>query len=426
MGSESLKIKHRVSRLHFSRERSKNSKGLTFENTVGLILTGLKSSYTKELSDFFNFDLANSPSSIPTSAAFCLARQKVKAEVFVDLNQGLLSDFYNSGDWESWHGYRLVAIDGSTAHVFDSEENAKFFKGWHGKNGNGELCPKARLSLAFDPLNKLVVDAQIAPTSSGENELAERHMEESSPQDLNIFDRGYLSYRLIKEHERLGLHYCARVPTSLFTNLTENFLDSEEVDMIVQYQPTNVAESRYRKQGGDVGAVKVRLIKVTLDSGEVEVLATNIFDKRLTVSSFDELYHLRWGVEEEFKRLKCRDRVEEFSGTKKEMMMQDFHAAILRLNLSTMISMDARKSLKAKKPNRKHEYAPNMSLAIGFLSITLRKLRDGLTAENLSSLLFNITETLIRSPLPIRPGRAFERVSKPRRAGFSLGYKRAC
>jgi hypothetical protein len=426
MDSEHLKLKHRVSRLDFSRENTKNSKGLTFENTVGLILGGLKSRYAKEVSEFFNFDLLKSPELIPTAAAFCQPRQKVKSDVFVDLDQDLPSDFYNSNSWESWHDYRLVAIDGSTAHVFDSEENAEFFKGWHGKNGKGELCPKARLSLAYDPLNRLIVDAQISPTSSGENQLAELHMKESSPQDLNIFDRGYLSYRLMKEHERLDLHYCGRVSTSLFTNLTDDFLESEEDDDVVEYIPTHVAELRYKIQGGETGSIKVRLIKITLDSGEVEVLETNVFDKRLRVSSFNKLYHLRWGVEEEFKRLKCRDHLEEFSGTKKEIMMQDFHAAILRLNLSTVISMEARKGLKAEGSKNKYYHATNMSLALGYLAITLRKLRENSTEKEMATLLLNITHSLERSSIPIRPDRVFERVSKPRRAGFSLGYMRAC
>lgn len=426
MASEGLKIKHRVSTLHFSREKSKNSKGLTFENTIGLILGGLKSSYSKEISEFFNFDLLKSPELVPTAAAFCLARQKVNPEVFIDLNQGVLKDFYDLGEWETWHDYRLVAIDGSTAHVFDSAENAEFFKGWFGRNGKGVLCPKARLSLAYDPLNRLIVDAQMAPTSRGENELAELHMNESSPQDLNIFDRGYLSYRLMKEHERLGLHYCARVPTSLFTNLAEEFLKSENEDAVVEYNPTVVAESRYRKQGGETGPIKVRLIKITLDTGEVEVLATNVFDRRISVSSFNKLYQLRWGVEEEFKRLKCRDRVEEFSGTKKEMMMQDFHAAILRLNLSTIISIEARNNLKSNGSKDKHIHAPNMSLALGYLNVILRKLRNNLTSSEIENLLRNITQSLERNSIPIRPDRKFERVKKPYRTGFSQGYKRAC
>ena len=269
--------KHKRALGDFSRQHSKNSKGLTFSNTARLILSGLRCSYKAEVTNFFNENLMLPAKEVPSDAAFCLARQKVKHSVFIDLNHSLLSDFYNSCDWKSWHDFRLVAIDGSTAHVFDSDENAEFFKGWVAQNGNGEICPKARLSLAYDPLNMLVVDAQMSPTSTGEEKLAELHIAESSPQDLNIFDRGYFSYRLMMEHERLGLHYCVRVPVEKSTKLLEGFMDSDKEDVVVDYMPSAPITWKYKKQGGEAVPAKVRLVKITLDTGEVEVLATNVF-----------------------------------------------------------------------------------------------------------------------------------------------------
>jgi hypothetical protein len=416
----------RVNPRDFSRQNSKNSKGLTFSNTVRMILTGLKCSYKKELSDFFNDDLMVSADDVPTGAAFCQARQKVKPDVFVDLNNRIVKDFYGASPWKDWHGFRLSAIDGSTAHVFDSTENVEFFKGWSARNGNGEVCPKARLSLAYDPLNGLILDAQMSPTSIGENALAERHMAVSTSQDLNIFDRGYLSYRLIAEHDRLDLHYCARVPIDLFTRLVDGFMESEEDDIVVEYTPTAPAAWKYEKKGGKARPVKVRLIKIALNTGETEVLATNVFDKRLVKSSFDELYRLRWGVEEEYKRLKCRDHVEDFSGTKIETMRQDFHSAIVRLNLSSLLSRQARLTLEQRGKKDKHWHAPNMSMALGHLNTILKSFRKDDCKKRLKTVLKNLTGNLVRESIPIRPNRKFPRIKKPERSGFSHSYKDAC
>ena len=416
----------RASPRDFSRQDSKNSKGLTFRNTLRLILTGLKCSYKKELSNFFNEDLSLKADALPSSAAFCQARQKIRPDVFVDLNQGVVDDFYNNFSWKDWHGYRLSAVDGSTAHVFDSNENVEFFRGWVARNGDGEVCPKARLSLAYDPLNGIILNAQMSPTSIGEDTLAERHMAVSSCMDLNIFDRGYLSYRLMAEHDRLGLQYCARVPVALFSRLVDDFMESKENDMVVDYTPTAPVAWKYEKDGGVAFPIKVRLIKVILDSGEVEVLASNVFDKRLSTTSFAELYHLRWGVEEEYKRLKCRDHLEDFSGTKIEMMMQDFHAAILRMNLSSLLSMEARISLKEQGKKDKHYHAPNMSLALGHLQTILKIMRNNKGKGRLENALSNLTANLLRESIPIRPNRKFPRKQKPLRSGFSHAYKAAC
>ena len=78
----------------FGRERSKNSKGLTFENTISLILKGIKESYKSEIDTFFNSNLDIHPDDLPTASAFCQARAKVKHEVFIDLNKTLLESYY--------------------------------------------------------------------------------------------------------------------------------------------------------------------------------------------------------------------------------------------------------------------------------------------------------------------------------------------
>ena len=85
--------KFRVGPRDFSRQNSKNSKGLTFSNTLRLILTGLRRSYKGELSDFFNADLSIDADAVPTAAAFCQARQKIQSDVFIHgscLAEGLI------------------------------------------------------------------------------------------------------------------------------------------------------------------------------------------------------------------------------------------------------------------------------------------------------------------------------------------------
>ena len=52
-----------------------------------------------------------------------------------------------------------------------------------------------------------------------------------------------------------------------------------------------------------------------LEDGEVEVLITNLMDEQaLPACEFKELYHLRWGAEENYKRLKQWVEIENFSG----------------------------------------------------------------------------------------------------------------
>ena len=56
-------------------------------------------------------------------------------------------------------------------------------------------------------------------------------------------------------------------------------------------------------------------MRITLDSGAVEVLGTSLLDQaRYPYAVFKDLYHHRWPVEEDYKVLKLRVAVENWSG----------------------------------------------------------------------------------------------------------------
>ena len=69
----------------------------------------------------------------------------------------------------------------------------------------------------------------------------------------------------------------------------------------------------------------VRLIKVELDSGEIEVLATNLFDKiTFPVKEFKDLYIMRWQVEEAYKLLKLRLDLDSFQAKPQDPLGKTF------------------------------------------------------------------------------------------------------
>ncbi|MGA1865610.1 MAG: hypothetical protein ACMUHX_11180, partial [bacterium] len=70
---------------------------------------------------------------------------------------------------ETWHGFRLLATDGSTIKVPRTEEASAYFGTWNPPKG--ERCPVARVSQLFDVLNHITIDVLIAPKSRGERNL---------------------------------------------------------------------------------------------------------------------------------------------------------------------------------------------------------------------------------------------------------------
>ena len=61
------------------------------------------------------------------------------------------------------------------------------------------------------------------------------------------------------------------------------------------------------KQGEKRIHVRVCVIKFLLDSGEKEVLLTNITDRRLGKNAFKKLYFMRWTIETKYNIVKSME-----------------------------------------------------------------------------------------------------------------------
>ncbi len=97
--------------------------------------------------------------------------------------------------------------------------------------------------------------------------------------------------------------------------------------------------------GLDLEPLKLRLIRVDLANGETEILITSLIDKDLyPYDIFAELYHQRWFVEEDYKKLKCWIEVENFTGKTVLSVYQDFHARVFSKNMTQILSLPTKKS----------------------------------------------------------------------------------
>ncbi len=71
---------------------------------------------------------------------------------------------------------------------------------------------------------------------------------------------------------------------------------------------------------------------------------------------FKSLYHLRWGVEENHKRLKQWLEIENFSDISVLSVQQDFYAKIVAANLTALVAIDVHDLIDKKTHNRKRKY----------------------------------------------------------------------
>lgn len=365
-----------------------------------------KTFYNKEISEQF-----------VTQSAFSQARLKVRPEVFKELSDNCSHYFYKHYPVKKWNGYRLVAIDGSEVMLPKNEETVYEY-GEYTSNFMNRTIVLARFSKAYDVLNNISIDARLANRKIGEHALANQHLAYLGEGDLALFDRGYPSYDLFKNTLSSGCHFCARVAVSNW-GIAKDLVRSGKKEIIAEIKPGHDLRKKYNETGTGWEPIKCRFICIELPTGEKEVLITSLLDtEKYPHEIFQQLYHLRWNVEESYKKDKHRLQLENFSGNGIIAIQQDFYAKILLGNITSILSSNLDKNINAKRKNTKYRYQVNVTTALAKVKENLALL---FTRVNIKYLLEKLINMFLLNIERIRPGRNFER-KKDKRKRYYKGY----
>jgi hypothetical protein len=157
----------------------------------------------------------------------------------------------------------------------------------------------------------------------------------------------------------------------------------------------------------------VRLAKVTLSSGEVEILLTNLYDQELfTNEDLKYLYGLRWRIETSYGKQKNQQQMEQFSGHRVICIQQDYAASLFVANLQSLIEKQCESYLQQVNEGRKHTYKINRNVSWGSMKHTIIKL---FLQNEPEQILLQLQKNFERNIEPVRPGRQNPRIKKAKR-----------
>jgi len=358
-----------------------------------------------------------------TKAAFSQARQKIKSEAFITIKDKQLAYFNQYAPLKStWMGYRVVAIDGSSLILPKKQNLVKHFGTF--KNSGKVENPGARISAAYDICNQLILDAQIGKMEVGEQSMARKHLKSLNPNnDLLLFDRGYPSIGFALELDSEGFRFCFRLSTA-WKEAHDLLQITEDVDWVLK-------KGKRYKVGKDEKGKNIenylsqdfkgfRLVKIILESGETEVLLTNLADRNLfSLNTLKDLYHMRWSIEECYKRIKQVSQIEFFSGYSVKAVEQDFHARIVLLNLAAMIETQ-HLQLRLDERKCKHKLQVNRTQVNAKLKDFLY---DILYRPELGKSINKMLQLLVNAYDIVRGNRRFKRNMTYRYKRKPLNYK---
>ena len=353
---------------NFSRNRV-----LTMETIIHLLLSMQGGSLKKELYDA-GIEV--------TASAFVQQRNKLPHSVLENVFENF-NEMCN--DVKKYKGYRVLAIDGTTINMARNPKSDSFMQNNSHPKGYNQL----HVNPLYDVLNKTYQHCIIQPQPQMDEVgclafyLSWYDFQEKT---LIVADRGYESYNTFAhflEHpnvdflirvkqDRSAMREIGKLPmteldvdVSFTITTTQTKEDKENNYILVQTRKNEdkVYSSKTRAGRWDFPSpypMKFRVVRILLDTGEYETLATSL-PRSFTPTEIKELYHARWGIETSFRELKYGMGLVNLHGKKDEFVKQEIFSAMIMMNFCNRIVNEI--VIKQKQENI-HEYKINMKMAI--------------------------------------------------------------
>jgi len=264
-------------------------------------------------------------------------------------------------------------------------------------------------SVLYDLRNDIGLSATLGPKQAEKNLLFGTHLAATQAGDVVVCDRAYADYSVLATLVARGCHFVIRFPRQSFTAVNA-FWGAPEPERVVTLEVTSKARALVAEHHLPT-TLRVRLLKVVLASGEVEVLGTDLLDARsYPAAEFKAVYGWRGGHETYHDRIKNIFEVERFSGKSVQAIKQDFYGVIFLATLESILSKPAQAELTAHEEVRECRYAPQVNRAVSYVTILehiVQLLHD--PRRSPASTLAAIERLLLTAPTRQRPGRQVPR-----------------
>ena len=303
-------------------------------------------------------------------------RMKLNPLAFYELYRHHNRNFYADPGFSHFHGYLVLAADGSGINIPTTRETLDTF----GTSSRKGTKPQASIGLGclYDVMNRMILESDCCKCKFDEMRLAEEQIDRvsetigASQPFLAVMDRGYPSTAAFIRMMEKGVLFLVRLKSSDYKkeqaslSFPDTWVDIRlDKSRISHYKGTDIGQRME-----ELGHITLRMVKVPLPEGKEEVLITNLPSETFDSRQIAELYHMGWGIETAYETLKDRLQIENFTGTRPVLLLQDICSTIYVSSLAEDIIRDAEAELDEKEKHRKHKMMVNRTLSIGILKLT--------------------------------------------------------
>jgi len=352
------------------------------------------------------------PVAAPVSAAaFCNARKKLGWTAIQQLLKDAAGDFdCRYGRRHRLHRRRVLAVDATQFPVQRTPELWKKFG-----SPTGGHTPQIMVSVLFDVVAKMPIDAVIAPYASDERALLAPLLPSTREGDILVLDRGYPSYAMIDHLLEQKLDFVMRVRTTEGFAAVEPFLRSKQADADIVLNPSS---NRRRRP---LAERKLRAVRRVGPSGKPQVFLTTLPRRQFSHAAICDLYRRRWQIELFYRLEKC-DYIghRQFHAKSADGVRQEVYAFLLFTTINRTLMAAAARACDT--PYERISQKSSLLATARALTVLLLDSEPAVARRRLAALLDHIATRF--DPKPRQ--RACPRQSfKPRSRWGPGGHRRA-
>lgn len=256
---------------------------------------------------------------------------------------------------EKFKNLRTLGVDGSYFRLADTSANeAEFGR----KTGRTDAAYPQLLAIFLSELSThKIVDASFHHCLSGEREPALEMISALNSDDLLIMDRGFPSYEVYRDCQRVGCHFLARISKNWKPAVIRSLGDG---DQLVLVKPRQHAKKRQVERGlPSTSSLILRMVSYSVNGGETIRVLTDLLDTKLyPARELAELYYTRWESEMVFDEYKVHllgtrtgKQPTNFRSKKPDGVLQEAYGVLLVYNLiRDMICLAAESSDRPTRP----------------------------------------------------------------------------
>jgi len=359
---------------------------------------------------------------LPSSgtAAYCRARSKLSMSDIGAVHQHVVAAMQQLGAADTWHGHRVVVVDGTGVTMPDTEANQEIWpQQRHQKPGCG--FPSMRLTACFSLHTGALLSYREGNKHSSEIVRLREQIETFRRGDIMLGDKAFCGYRDICGRQAKGVEtvasMCRRMPVKEADAVRKLGPD----DLLIRWRrPKKIAGMSSEQVQALPPCLLLRQTKITVTEAgfrpQTMYLVTTLLDPcKYPAKDLADLYFRRWDVE-----LFLRDI--------KTVMGMD----ILRCKTPAMIRKELLMYFIAYNCIRRimYEAAEEADIPVRLVSFktslqTLRSWEPNLNQTRLSRgerfrLISMLYASITQNPIRQRPGRSEPRAVKRRRRNYHL------